>query len=183
MIYTAGKLSALGNQNSSSFLCRVKWRNATDHNKFDALHLVYALTSEQMMMNWKFFLLGTWCHSLMWFETQSTVKKNIFTNFAKKLSTYKLHELLQWWLMASSKPCSHICDIFNVTLMHSVNFLNGPAFTILLSILSYFEQKNHEINRQNCQSIVVEGFYWNHGKLASGFTKWLCTSEQTENCG
>ena len=30
----------------------------------------------------KIFLLGTWCHPLMWPKTQSTVKKKVIIDFA-----------------------------------------------------------------------------------------------------
>ena len=53
-----------------------------DHNKIDTLHLVWAVTSEQMKITAKFFLPGTWCHSFLLFETQSTVKKEVLINVA-----------------------------------------------------------------------------------------------------
>ena len=80
-MYTAGRLSTPESKKSSPFLRRVKWRKAMYHNKIDTLHLVRVVTSGQMI-NSKFFPLGTWCHPLMWFETQSTVKRKVFTNFA-----------------------------------------------------------------------------------------------------
>ena len=55
-----------------------------DNNKTDTAHLVRAVTFEQMKIKSKFFLLGTWCPSLMRFETQSTVKKNFFVNFVMR---------------------------------------------------------------------------------------------------
>ena len=54
---------------------------------------------------------------------------------------------LQWWLAASSKPRSHICDLFYLFRMHSVKLLNGPSLRFL--ILLYFQWRNHEIIRQN----------------------------------
>ena len=73
MLYILGKLSAPGSQKSSHFLHRVKWRNAMYHNEIDTPCL--SCNSEQMKIKAKFFHLGTWCHSFLWFETQSTVKK------------------------------------------------------------------------------------------------------------
>ena len=54
---------------------------------------------------------------------------------------------LQWWLAASSKPRSHICDLFYLFRMHSVKLLNGPSLRFL--ILLYFRWRNHEIICQN----------------------------------
>ena len=67
----------------------VKWRDTMDHNKIGTLHLVWAVTPEQIKINSKLFLLGTWCHSLMWFETQSTVKKKIISDFAVRTGILK----------------------------------------------------------------------------------------------
>ena len=78
MSYTVGKLSAPRSIQSSHFLRRVKWRNAMGHNKINTLCVVWAVTFEQMKMKAKFFLLGTWCYSFLWFETQSTVQKEVF---------------------------------------------------------------------------------------------------------
>ena len=46
--------------------------------------LVWAVTSEQIKIKSKFFLSGTWCHSLMRFETQSTVQKKVIIDFATR---------------------------------------------------------------------------------------------------
>ena len=91
-----------------------------------------------MRMKSKFFPLGTWFHSLMRAETQWTVRKKIFINFAmhtifahffKKFVCSNLLEWLQWWhwLAASSKPWSHICGIFSLLPMHSVNLFMGKT--------------------------------------------------------
>ena len=75
---------ALGSRKSETitFLRRVKWRDAMDHNKIDTLLVVWAVTSEQMKIKSQFFLLGSCCHSLMRCETQSTVKKKVIIEFA-----------------------------------------------------------------------------------------------------
>ena len=41
----------------------------------------WAVISEQIKIESKFFLLGTWYLSLVWFETQSTVNKRVFVDF------------------------------------------------------------------------------------------------------
>ena len=119
------------------------------HNKIDTLHLVWDVTSEQMI-NSKFFLLGTWCHPLMWCETQSTVKRKVFTNFAMQttfanfFTNLSIRKLLVWWQwrsVASSKPRSHICDILSLFPMRSVNFLKGPALIFLTINFIIFKQK------------------------------------------
>ena len=156
-MYTAGRLSTPESKKSSPFLRRVKWRKAMYHNKIDTLHLVRVVTSGQII-NSKFFPLGTWCHPLMWFETQSTVKRKVFTNFAMQttfanfFTNLSIRKLLVWWQwrsVASSKAL--------------------PWYFWLL-ILSYLSKKNQEVNSYKCQGVVVGGFYTTHGKLASGFT-------------
>ena len=95
---------------------------------------------------------------------------NNFCTFFKNLPIERLLAWLQWWLVASSKPGSHICDIFYLFCMHSVKFLKGPSLTFLMNNFTMISAKHHEIIRQNFQSIVVGCFYWTHWQLASGFT-------------
>ena len=88
------------------FLRRVIGRDDMEHNKIHTVHPVWAGIFKQMKINWKFFFLGTCCHSLMWFETKSTAIRKCFINFAihhlfytlfKKLS---IRELLEWLSVA-----------------------------------------------------------------------------------
>ena len=93
-----------------------------------------------------------------------------FCTFFKTLPTGKSLVWLRWWLVASSKPWIHICDILYLFRVHSVEFLNAPLWHFWRIILPYFQQKNHEVIRQKRQNIVLGSLYWTHGQLASGFT-------------
>ena len=64
-----------------------------------------------------------------------------FCTFFKNLPFEKLLAWLQWWLVASSKPRSHICDIFYLFCMHSVKFLKGPSLTFLTNKFTIFSAK------------------------------------------
>ena len=103
--------------------------------------------------------------------------------FFKNLPIEKLLALLQWWLIASSKPQSHICDIFYLFRMHSIKFLYGPLLTFLTLDVTILSAKNHEIIRQKIsERIAVGSFYWTHGQLASRFTKMAwCSFIQAKN--
>ena len=115
--------------------------------------LVYKILTEYFWkLQWK--IVGTWCHSLMWFETidietQSTVKKNVIFDFAMHtisahFSTFPIEKLLawlQWWLVASSKPWNHINGIFFLFCMHSVKYLKSPSLIILKNNFTIFSAK------------------------------------------
>ena len=111
MFYTIGKLLAPGSQKQSHFLCRVKWRHTMDHNKTNTLHVVWAVTLEQMKIKAKFFHAGTWWHSFLWSETQSNLKKEIFINVAMCTSFAQFSKFV--WVVAimapgqleTTKPC------------------------------------------------------------------------------
>ena len=56
---------------------------AMDQNTLYTLQLVWSVTSEQVKIKSNFFLLGTWYYTLMWLETQSTVKKKVVIKFSE----------------------------------------------------------------------------------------------------
>ena len=80
----------------------VWWHNAVDQNKLDTLQLVWTVTSQQVKIKLKFFLLG---------DTINFFKKKVFINFFNvhifctsfKNSLFKncFIQLLHWWLVAS----------------------------------------------------------------------------------
>ena len=64
-----------------------------------------------------------------------------FCTFFKNSPIEKLLAWVQWWLVASSKPRSHIFDIFYLFCIHYVKLLNGSTLTFLTNNLIIFSAK------------------------------------------
>ena len=66
-------------------------------------------------------------------------------------------ERSQWWLVDSSKPRYHICNIFSLFIPYVLCQISQSAFWLF--ILDVLRAKKHEISSKKCQSIDVGGFY------------------------
>ena len=147
MLYILGKLSAPGSQKSSHFLHRVKWRNAMYHNEIDTPCL--SCNSEQMKIKAKFFHLGTWCHWFLWFETQSTVKKEVFINVEmRKTIVHFSRKIVYSKIVWFDTPYE-----VQSSLVSTFDFIN---FRLIFDLKLDIQQKILH------GTILTSLFYWDH---------------------
>ena len=166
-VYTARKLSA-----PESKIIPHPFADARDHNTIDTLHLVWAVTSEQMNIKIKILSSG-YLASLLWFVAYSTLKNIDFIHFEKIF-----YSKLAWVdaMSARSQFKTTKPNLWQIKLIpYALRQLpQCPCFDIFfyysVLILWCFLAKKHEINSHKRQITVVWGFYWTAGKLASDLT-------------
>ena len=164
--YTARKLTA-----PKSKIKPHPFADARDHNTIDTLHLVWAVTSEQMNIKIKILSSG-YLASLLWFVANSTLKNMDFIHLEKIFyskiawvdamsarSQFKTTKPNLWQIKLIPYALRQLpqCPCFDIFLFQCTNFM-------------MFLAKKHEINSHKRQIIFVWGFYRAPGKLASDLT-------------
>ena len=172
MLDTLGKLSTPGSQKSSFFSCCVKWCNAMDHNEIGTLHLVWAVTSEQMKIKAKLFLLDIWCHSFLWSDTiichkgscHQCCKAHIFCTFFKKIVFWKIV-----WVVAITVPGQFKTTqpyLWQIQLQHLLGtheFLQRPCCDDIFEaeVYSFFMKKSQTLASNMSENSCL-GFFLEH---------------------
>ena len=135
-------------------------------------------------MNIKIKILSSgYLSSLLWFVAYSTLKNIDFVHFEKIFfskiawadamsarNQFKTTKPNLWQIKLIPYALRQLpqCTCFDIFLLQCTNFMMFPA-------------KKHEINSHIRQIIVVWGFYWTPGKLASDLTYMISYFRRKHN--